>query len=310
MVFAPESPWWLVRKGRIEDAKRSLVRLTGRNDPGFNVDEAVAMIIHTNELEKDISAGTSYLDCFKGIDFRRTEIVCIAWAAQNLCGAGLMSYSTYFYVQAGLNKSNSFSMTLGQYALGMVGTVFSWTLMSYFGRRTLCVGGLSLLTVLLLIIGFLALAGEHNDAASWATGSMWLVYTFFYDSTVGLVCYSLVSELSSTRLRLKTIVLSRNLYNMLSIVNGIIIPHMLNPEAWHWRGKAGFFWGGLCFLCVVWAFFRLPEPKDRTYGELDILFERKVSARKFRGAAVDQFQGDSDVFSEKVAQLDEQIERS
>jgi SP family general alpha glucoside:H+ symporter-like MFS transporter len=64
---------------------------------------------------------------------------------------------------------------------------------------------------------------------------------------------------------------------------------MLNPDAWNWRGKAGFFWGSLCFLCVVWTFFRLPEPKGRTYGELDVLFERGVSARKFKSAEVDIF---------------------
>ena len=300
VLIAPESPWWLVRKGRIDDAKNSLRRLAG-NDGTFNADETVSMMIHTNELEKEITEGTTYLDCFRGTDLRRTEIVCLTWAAQNLCGAGIMSYSTYFYEQAGLDKSNAFTMSIGQYALGMVGTIFSWTLMTYFGRRTLYVGGLGILFVLLLIIGFISLAGNANTGASWATGSMLLVYTFFYDSTVGPVCYSLVSELSSTRLRLKTIVLSRNLYNMLSIVNGIIIPHMLNPQAWHWAGKAGFFWGGLCCLCVVWAFFRLPEPKGRTYGELDILFEAKVSARKFKGTVVDQFQGDGSVSKEKLA---------
>lgn len=310
MFFAPESPWWLVRKGRIDEAKRSLIRLTGKNKGDFNADETVAMIVHTNELEKEITEGTGYLDCFKGCDLRRTEIVCLTWAAQNLCGAGIMSYSTYFYEQAGLDKSNAFSMSLGQYALGIAGTLFSWTLMSYFGRRTLYVGGLGILCVLLLIIGFISLAGSHNQGASWATGSMLLVYTFFYDSTVGPVCYSLVSELSSTRLRLKTIVLSRNLYNLLSIVNGIIIPHMLNPQAWHWAGKAGYFWGGLCFLCVIWAFFRLPEPKGRTYGELDVLFEGKVSARKFKGALVDQFQGDSDGSSEKLAHQGEHVEKA
>lgn len=35
-----------------------------------------------------ISSGTSYLDCFRGIDLRRTEIVCGAWACQQLCGSG------------------------------------------------------------------------------------------------------------------------------------------------------------------------------------------------------------------------------
>lgn len=34
---------------------------------------------------------------------------------------------------------------------------------------------------------------------------------------------------------------------------------------------------------------RLPEPKGRTYGELDLLFEQKVPARAFSRTVVDQF---------------------
>jgi len=37
------------------------------------------------------------------------------------------------------------------------------------------------------------------------------------------------------------------------------------------------------------VYFRLPEPRGRTYGELDMLFEQKVSARKFAGTKVDPF---------------------
>lgn len=89
VVLAPESPWWLVRKDRIEDAKKSLQRLA-QPDHAVNFDETIAMMIHTNELEKEIGAGTSYFDCFKGIDLRRTEVACGVWMCQNLCGSGLM----------------------------------------------------------------------------------------------------------------------------------------------------------------------------------------------------------------------------
>jgi SP family general alpha glucoside:H+ symporter-like MFS transporter len=247
------------------------------------------MMVYTNELEREIQEGTTYWDCFKTADLRRTEIACLVWAAQNLCGAGLMGYSTYFYEQAGLSTEGSFDLSLAQYAIGIIGTVFSWVLMSYFGRRTLYLGGLMCLCVFLFIVGFIGIAPSSN-ATAWATGSMLLVYTFFYDSSVGPVCYSLVAEIPSSRLRTKTVVLARNLYNLFSIVNGVIIPYMLNPVAWNWRGKAGFFWGALCALCVVWTFFRLPEPKGRTFGEMDVLFEQGISARKFNKTEIDAFQ--------------------
>ncbi|CAG8090836.1 unnamed protein product [Penicillium salamii] len=282
VYLAPESPWWLVRKDRREDAVKAVRRLT-RDTPGFNAEETVSMIVYTNALEKRVETGTSYLDCFKGTDLRRTEIACCVWAAQSLCGSGLMGYSTVFYQRAGLAVSQSFTMSLVQYAIGVVGTIGSWVLMTYFGRRTLYVGGLMLLSVVLLVIGFVSIA-PSTSAISWATGSMLLVYTFVYDSTVGPVCFSLVSEIPSSRLRIKSVVLARNVYNVLNLVTGIIIPYMLNVDAWNWRGKSGFFWGALCITCLVWSFFRLPEPKGRSYAELDILFENKVRTREFPSA--------------------------
>jgi SP family general alpha glucoside:H+ symporter-like MFS transporter len=67
-------------------------------------------------------------------------------------------------------------------------------------------------------------------------------------------------------------------------VTGIIIPYMLNVDAWNWRGKSGFFWGALCICSFAWSFFRLPEPKGRSYAELDVLFENKVRTREFPSA--------------------------
>jgi len=286
VLFAPESPWWLVRHGRIEDAKKSLRYLTSSKnaDASFNVDDTIAMMVTTNELEKALESGTGYWDCFKGIDLRRTEIVCVTWSIQNLCGSAFMGYSTYFYEQAGLPTVDAFDMSMAQYAIGFLGTVGSWFLMSRAGRRTLYVNGLAVMTLLLLLIGLISIS--NSKGAAWGIGSLLLVYTFTYDITVGPVCYSLVAEIPSTRLKTKSIVLARNVYNVMGIVNGVIVPYMLNPTAWNWKGKAGFFWAGMCALCLLWTYFRLPEPKGRTYGEMDILFERSVSARKFRGTDV------------------------
>lgn len=54
----------------------------------------------------------------------------------------------------------------------------------------------------------------------------------------------IVGEVSSTRLRSKTVGLARNLYNIVGIVAGILNTYMMNPTAWNWKGYAGFFWVG------------------------------------------------------------------
>jgi len=293
IYFAPESPWWCVRKGRFADAEKNLRRLTSKHDPTFNPSKTVAMMIHTNELEKEMTTGTGYLDCLKGVDLRRTEIACMVWMIQTLCGSGLMGYSTQFYVQAGLSTEYSFNFSMGQYALGAIGVFLAWFLMARMGRRTLYLWGLIIECAILLIIGLVGIAPASNTAAKWVVGSMLLIYTFVYDATVGPVCYCLVAEVSSTRLRSKTIVLARNAYNIVGIFNNIITPLMINPTAWNWGPKAGLFWAGFCFLSLVWTYFRLPEPRGKTFAELDVLFERRVSARKFNKAVTDPFRGDT-----------------
>jgi len=70
----------------------------------------------------------------------------------------------------------------------------------------------------------------------------------------------------------------------------VLTPYMLNPGAWNWSNFAGFFWGGICFLCIIYTYFRVPEPSGRSFAELDLLFERGVSARKFASTNIDVFE--------------------
>ena len=93
--IAPESPWWLTRKGRLEDAARSIARL-GRKTLVQNTHESVAMMRRTIELEKDIKE-PNHLELFKGTDLYRTAIVCGVYAAQNLTGNLIANQAVYFF---------------------------------------------------------------------------------------------------------------------------------------------------------------------------------------------------------------------
>jgi len=293
VFLAPESPWWLVRKGRFEEAKKSLKRLTSaKADSTFDANETVDMMKHTNELEKEMNEGVTYLDCFKGVNLRRTEIVCMLFVSQNLAGNTFSNYSTYFFEQAGLTGEMPYNFALGQYGLNVIGPVVAWIIMAQgVGRRTIFLWGFSGLFLALLLIGIMGvLPADKKHAASLATGGLMLFWAMCYQFSVGSVAFSLVAEMSSRRLQVQTVALSRVAYNVAAIVVNILTPYMINPTAWNWRNRAGFFWAGTCFLMLIYHYFRLPEPSGRTFAEIDLLFERKVPARKFKSTNVNAFE--------------------
>lgn len=74
--FAPESPWNSVRRGKYDEARDSLKRLRkGTPEMEREVNATLAYIRYTTNLELNETADAKFLDCFRGTNLRRTEIV-------------------------------------------------------------------------------------------------------------------------------------------------------------------------------------------------------------------------------------------
>ena len=108
-------------------------------------------MIYTDEMEKQVTAGTTYWDCVKNrVDRRRTEIVCMTWIGQTLSGTVVGGLSSFFYVRAGISTSSAYKLSWGQSALGAVGTISSWFVLNRIGRKTLMLSGMMVMLVLLM----------------------------------------------------------------------------------------------------------------------------------------------------------------
>lgn len=117
LCFAPESPYWLVRQGRRDDAKHALEKLTSNKDR-TDLDAMLVLIEETDLFEREIEASTTYMDCFKGSNLRRTEICIMVYLIQVIGGNPLIGYSTFFFTQAGLASANAFySMSMSANAI-------------------------------------------------------------------------------------------------------------------------------------------------------------------------------------------------
>jgi SP family general alpha glucoside:H+ symporter-like MFS transporter len=140
----------------------------------------------------------------------------------------------------------------------------------------------------LCLIGILNVWTEKTSVA-YAQAVLTLVWTFTFQLSAGQLGWALPAEIGSTRLRQKTVCLARNVSNISGVIGGTLENYFMNPEAWDLKGYTGFVWGGCAWLVFIWAYFRLPETKDRTFHELDILFAKEVPARKFATTDVDAF---------------------
>ncbi|KAM6524263.1 hypothetical protein FSOLCH5_004865 [Fusarium solani] len=272
---------WLVRHERLPEARQSLQRLTSDNH--LNIDDTIAVMQHVNSVEKKLGyGGASFADLFRGSNRRRTEISCMAWSCQALCGATLTGYAPYFLEQAGFESSKSFSLATGMYGLGIFGGMISWLLLSVIGRRRLYIAGLGAAGVILIIGGIIAIVLEGHPAMNWTLGSLIIFMTFTYNMTIGPACYVIVAEIPSTRLRVKTVALARVVYNVFTIINNVVAPQLLNPTAWNLAGRSCLVYAATALLCLIWCYFRLPETKKLSYLELDMLFDKGAPTAKFK----------------------------
>ncbi|KAK5056225.1 hypothetical protein LTR84_012778 [Exophiala bonariae] len=277
--LAPESPWYFVRNDRIEDAKRSLQRLTQPDHHG-DIDATLAMMVHTNKLEIQEQKGVQLWDAFRGTNRRRTEIACMGFLSQITNGGALCYSGSFFFQQTGISASAAYGIALGGTGIAFVGTIISWAYIYKLGRRTIWLYGFASLVAILWTIGFLALPKQNLNLA-WAQSILCIVWLGAYSMSVGPIIYVLVAEVGSTRLRTQTVVLARSTYYVGNIIcGGLLQPQLISPGAWDAKGKTAFFWAGLATLTFVWGYFRLFETKDRTFGELDFMFQQGVTARK------------------------------
>ena len=126
VYIAPESPWHLVRMGRLDEAMKSLERLKSKTATNVSTANTLATIIHTDSYEERNKIGSSYLDCFKGPELRRSEIACMTFASQAFIGIQFAYSSTYFFQSIGVGTEISYDLNLGGTCMGLFACFVNW----------------------------------------------------------------------------------------------------------------------------------------------------------------------------------------
>lgn len=179
----------------------------------------------------------------------------------------------------------SFKLQIIQQVLSMFGNVISWYLVDKLGRRSLTLYGTIGLTIILWIMGGLAVGGTTAQLKGCI--AMILVYCWGYNVSIGATAYTCLTETAAARLRVKTIAIGLAVSNSFSLMWAFVLPYMFNPDEADMGGTVGFVFGGLCVPCIAFLYWAQPETKNRSYEELDEMFRKRVPARQFGSYVTD-----------------------
>lgn len=185
-----------------------------------------------------------------------------------------------------MGPERAFELNLINSCLQFVANICALPLASWFGRRTIYLWGTATNITLLMLLGICASIAQ-NKATNYAQAVLGILISFVFAGSLGPISYTIISETSSVRLRALSTGVGRAAYYVAEIPMIYLASQMLNPTGWNLAGKCGYIWGGTACVCFVSAYFFLPELKGRSYRESDILFNRKIPARKFKTTVID-----------------------
>jgi len=104
-----------------------------------------------------------------------------------------------------------------------------------------------------------------------------MLYNFFYAGGWAPVSYVIGSEIGTAALREKTASFGLAINFFSAWLVSFVVPYLLGRIS----ANIGWVFGSISFLGAVYTYFCVPETRNRSLEELDELFARKITARRF-----------------------------
>lgn len=283
LVFLPESPYWLVMKGRHDDARKALEKLSSNRD---NIEARLVQMQQTIEAERQMNAEKlSVLELFRGTNLRRTRIILICFYMPIVAGAVLSSNAAYFLDQTGLDSQTVVKLIQIGISIGVLSSVVNAVLMMHIRHRPLLFAGVTICAVMYLIMGICGTM-PRTETNMTIIGLALLITSISYGPAVGAV-NAVAGETSAMQLRSKSMGLGQAWGAVTSTIWQIVLPYLFNTDEANLGGNIGWIFFGQAVLYLVVLYVDVPGTKWRTYEELDIMFEKRIPARRFEGYKFD-----------------------
>lgn len=266
LLFVPESPRYLLSKGKEDKARLVIVRISGEADAikeindvkeSFNTKSGSLRELFSGGLSKALLIGISLalFSQFSGIN-------------------AIIYYGIKILTEAGFGSGDAF---WGQVTIGIVNTLFTFVAIftiDKFGRKPLLIWGVAGAVISLVCIGLLF-------ALEVSSGLLLLIFILFYIAcfafSFGPVVWVIIAEIYPTKIRGRAMSIAT-----LSLWTGTWIVGQFTPFLLENISAQGTFW--LFALTCVPAIFvtwkYVPETKNKPLEEIEKLWERKHSSEE------------------------------
>jgi MFS transporter, SP family, arabinose:H+ symporter len=263
LFFAPESPRWLVQKGRSDEALDILGKINGP----VLAKEELSSIEESILTEKD--RGT-YKEVFSG-HMRPVIIIGIFLSVfSQITGINsIMYYAPVIFQSIGKAASSAVIQTAVIGGGNLIFTFVAISLIDRLGRKPLLIGGV---TGMIISLTSIALAFYFKKFEGYLILFLILMYIASFSASLGPVTWVLVSEIFPNKLRSKAMSVSIVALWVANFSLIFVFPLMLNRLG---GATAFLIFDIMCVILLVFTIIKVPETRGKSLEELEKILVKR-----------------------------------
>ncbi|KAJ5499085.1 Major facilitator superfamily domain general substrate transporter [Penicillium expansum] len=276
LFFLTESPRWLAKENRFEEALEALAYMRSEPTTSPAVQTEMAEIKAAVEHEVEATQGLTWREPFlPGNRIRFVNCFLIMfwqqWTGTNSIGY----YAPQLFQTVGVAGGSTSLFTTGIYGIVKVVTTGIFLIIGWSAVVSYCWGDLDVHDDVHpgWCSGILSPDPSGNGGISSASLAMIVMIYFYvigYSASWGPIPWVYISEIFPTRLRAYGVGCGSATQWLFNFVVTYVTPAAIGNLGW----RTFIMFGCFCFAMAFWVFLVVRETKGRSLEEMDVLFEK------------------------------------